>query len=157
MTAWHELIVLYLDHKLAAAIRAHGSQSYPHECCGALLGRMDGDGRKRVEELQPLVNRRDDSPRNRFLITADDYRAANARGLAIVGWYHSHPDHPARPSEFDREHAWPLYSYVIVAVTGGSGGLPAAAGEITSWTLRDDRSLFDPETLIVAEASVLSR
>ncbi len=147
--------MLYLDHKLAQEIRAHGGETYPHECCGALLGRADGDGRKQVEELHALVNRREDSPRNRFLVTPEDYRAAEkaarARGLEIVGWYHSHPDHPARPSEFDREHAWPTYSYVIVAVADRQ------PGEIASWTLRDDRSQFDPETVVVAEASASSR
>ncbi len=147
--------MLYLDHKLAQEIRAHGGEAYPHECCGALLGRADGDGRKQVEELHALVNRREDSPRNRFLVTPEDYRAAEkaarARGLEIVGWYHSHPDHPARPSEFDREHAWPTYSYVIVAVADRQ------PGEIASWTLRDDRSQFDPETVVVAEASASSR
>ncbi len=147
--------MLYLDHKLALEIRAHGGETYPHECCGALLGRADGDGRKQVEELHALVNRRQDSPRNRFLVTPEDYRAAEntarARGLEILGWYHSHPDHPARPSEFDREHAWPTYSYVIVAVTDRQ------PGEIASWTLRDDRSQFDPETVVVAEASASSR
>ncbi len=147
--------MLHLNSKLGEAIRAHGVETYPHECCGALLGRADGDGRKLVEELHALPNRREDSPRNRFLVTAEDYRAAEkrarARGLEIVGWYHSHPDHPARPSEFDREHAWPWYSYVIVAVTDRQ------PGEITSWTLREDRSRFDPETLVVAEASVSSR
>ncbi|HEY4682256.1 MAG TPA: M67 family metallopeptidase [Candidatus Acidoferrales bacterium] len=147
--------MLHLSHRLAEAIRVHGAESYPHECCGALLGRAQGDGGKRVEELQAIVNRRQDSPRNRFLVTAEDYlaaeKAARARSLEIVGWYHSHPDHPARPSDFDREHAWPGYSYVIVAVADRQ------PGAITSWTLRDDRSQFDPETLIVAEASVSSR
>ncbi len=147
--------MLHLSHKLADEIRVHGTESYPQECCGALLGRADGDGRKRVEELHALINRREDSPRNRFLVTGEDYRAAEKaaceKGLEVVGWYHSHPDHPARPSEFDREHAWPTYSYVIVAVADRK------PGEITSWTLREDRSQFDPETLVVAEASVSSR
>ncbi len=147
--------MLHLSHKLVDEIRGHGAKTYPHECCGALLGRADGDGRKLVEELHALANRREDSLRSRFLVTAEDYRAAEkaarAKGLEIVGWYHSHPDHPARPSEFDREHAWPWYSYVIVAVADRQ------PGEITSWTLHEDRSQFDPETLVVAEASVPSR
>ena len=81
---------------------------------------------REVLGLFPLVNRRDDSPRNRFSVTAEDVRdaekAAREHGLEVVGWYHSHPDHPARPSEFDREHAWPWYSYVIVSVMSGSPG-----------------------------------
>src|SRR5215469_13013957 len=100
---------------------------YPHECCGALLGRdrelETGAHAKPVREilgLFPLINRRDDSPRNRFSVTSEDVReaekAASQQGLDVVGWYHSHPDHPARPSEFDRDHAWPWYSYIIVSV-----------------------------------------
>ena len=87
-----------------------------------MLGTDGGAGRE-VRALFPLINRRDDSPRNRFSITPEDFRAAERaaaeRGLDLLGWYHSHPDHPARPSEFDREHAWPWYSYVIVSVEGG--------------------------------------
>ena len=66
---------------------------------------------------------RDDSPRNRFSVTSEDVlsaeKAAREQGLEVVGWYHSHPDHPARPSEYDREHAWPWYSYIIVSVQIG--------------------------------------
>jgi proteasome lid subunit RPN8/RPN11 len=98
-----------------------------------------------VRALFPLINRRDDSPRNRFSITPEDFRAAERaaaeRGLDLLGWYHSHPDHPARPSEFDREHAWPWYSYVIVSV---DGGVPK---DLTSWQLEDDRSKFQPEVV----------
>ena len=98
-----------------------------------------------MRALFPLTNRRDDSPRNRFSITADDFRAAERaakeQGLELVGWYHSHPDHPARPSEYDREHAWPWYSYVIVSVASGE------ACDMTSWQLSDDRSAFQTEEI----------
>jgi proteasome lid subunit RPN8/RPN11 len=70
-------------------------------------------------------------------------RAAEARGLDVVGWYHSHPDHPARPSEYDREHAWPWYSYIIVSVAKG------VAGEMTSWRLQDDRAGYEKERIEV--------
>jgi proteasome lid subunit RPN8/RPN11 len=89
------------------------------------------------------VNRREDSPRNRFFVTAEDAndadKAAQAQGLDLIGWYHSHPDHPARPSEYDREHAWPWYSYIIVSVQNGN------PRDMTSWRLQDDRSAFVPE------------
>ncbi len=142
---------LALSVDLAAQMRAHGTDTYPHECCGALLGRDTGDARE-VFALYPLVNRREDSPRNRFSITAQDVltaqRAAREKNLDIIGWYHSHPDHPARPSEYDREHAWPWYSYVIVSVVG------RAPQEMTSWRLADDRSAFAPEEVeIRARAS----
>ena len=114
---------LWISGSLAEKIRAHCAETYPHECCGALLGRdssavLESDGGKsalrparEILQLFPLVNRRDDSPRNRFSVTAEDVlaaeKAAREQGLEVVGWYHSHPDHPARPSEYDRDHAWP--------------------------------------------------
>ncbi|HYB62652.1 MAG TPA: M67 family metallopeptidase [Methylomirabilota bacterium] len=141
--------MIHLDENLATGIRAHAAREYPYECCGALLG-ADGATGREVRALLPLANGRDDSPRNRFLISADEVcaaeRAAAERGLGLIGWYHSHPDHPARPSEFDREHAWPWYSYIIVRVAGG------AAEEMTSWRLRDDRTHYDPEEIQPAPA-----
>ena len=145
---------LQISHELAERIGQHGAETFPHECCGALLGRdsaflenAEAESSREVLELFPLVNRRDDSPRNRFAVTAEDVldaeKAARQRGLDVVGWYHSHPDHPARPSQFDREHAWPWYSYIIVSVMGGK---PA---EMTSWRLNDDRQAYTPERIQV--------
>jgi proteasome lid subunit RPN8/RPN11 len=149
---------LWISSNLAEKIRAHGADTYPHECCGALLGRDRDEIEIGVSEapagssprparevlgLFPLVNRRDDSPRNRFSVTSDDVlsaeKTARDQGLEVVGWYHSHPDHPARPSEYDRDHAWPWYSYVIVSVQNG------APQSMTSWRLNDDRAEFSPE------------
>ena len=94
-------------------------RAYPHECCGALIGR-DGV----VTEAFALPNTTEEGPRRRFLVRPDDYRAAEARaretGLELLGFYHSHPDHPARPSQYDLDHAWPLFSYVIVSVDGAA-------------------------------------
>ena len=96
-------------------------------------------------ELLRLANRRDDSPRNRFEVTPDDVRLAEKTGrqqsLELLGWDHSHPDAPARPSQYDRDHAWPWYSYVIVSVETGK------ARGMTSWRLQDDRSAYDPEEI----------
>jgi proteasome lid subunit RPN8/RPN11 len=134
--------MLLLSEELLKGIRQHGAKDYPNETCGAMLG-VDGDSDREVKALFPLINRRDDSPRNRFSVTSDDVRAAEKaakqQGVELLGWYHSHPDHPARPSEFDREHAWPWYSYVIVSVAQGQ------PQDLTSWRLADDRSHFDPE------------
>jgi proteasome lid subunit RPN8/RPN11 len=148
---------LWISGPLAKKIRAHGAETYPHECCGALLGRdssaaAGGDREKdalipqrEIVALFPLVNRRDDSPRNRFSVTAEDVRdaekAAHDQKLEVVGWYHSHPDHPAHPSQYDRDHAWPWYSYVIVSVQNG------APQDMTSWRLDDDREGFAPENI----------
>ena len=89
--------------------------------------------------------------RRRFLVRPSDYRDAERRAAAIgaelLGFYHSHPDHPAEPSQYDLDHAWPFFSYVIVSVRNG------APGDMTSWRLRDDRSAFDPEELIYVQQS----
>jgi len=142
--------MLFLPEKLDQEIREHGVKDYPHECCGAMLG-VDNGADREVKALFPLINRRDDSPRNRFAITPDDFRqaeqAAADRGLDMLGWYHSHPDHPSRPSEFDREHAWPWYSYVIVSVDAGVSKI------LTSWRLEDDRSKFQPEEVTATQTN----
>ena len=123
-----------------AVIRAHARETYPHESCGALLGR---DGK--VTETVPLPNTTEEGPRRRFLVRPGDYRPAEARaaetGQQLLGFYHSHPDHPARPSQYDLDHAWPHFSYVIVSVIAGE---PA---DLKSWRLREDRSQFDEEAI----------
>jgi proteasome lid subunit RPN8/RPN11 len=139
-------MTLRLPDELLGEIRQHGEGAYPAECCGALAGRLDRSGDKEVVRLAPAVNRRTDDP-HRYLIAPDDLRRLEAdlrlEGLEIVGYYHSHPDHPAVPSAFDTEHAWPWYSYLIVRVEGGRG-LEAA-----SWTLDDQQPLMRPELLEV--------
>jgi proteasome lid subunit RPN8/RPN11 len=141
---------LWISLELAEKIRRHGAETYPNECCGALLGRdanfPEGPVRAReVSDVLPLVNRRDDSPQSRFSVAPADViaadKAARSRGLEIIGWYHSHPDHPAKPSEYDRENAWPWYSYLIVSV---QAGIPQ---EMTSWRLKDDRNEYWQETV----------
>jgi proteasome lid subunit RPN8/RPN11 len=135
-------MTLKLSTGLTDRMRAHAAEAYPHECCGALLGR-DRDAVREILDLLPLPNQHELSPRNRFLITPDDFRraeaAAQARGLDLIGWYHSHPDQPALPSEFDRQHAWPWYSYIIVSVEKGG------ANAVASWRLAEDRLRFTPE------------
>jgi proteasome lid subunit RPN8/RPN11 len=122
------------------AIRMHGHATYPNECCGALLGR-EGN----VTAVHALPNTTEEGPRRRFLVRPADYmtaeREASSRGLELLGFYHSHPDHPARPSQYDLDHAWPSFSYVILSVVKRE---PKA---ITSWRLRPDRSGFDEEVL----------
>src|SRR5215207_4926332 len=116
------MIVLGREHE--DAIRRHGEAEYPHECCGLLVGRVGADRRKTVVEVYPVPNAREDGAKhNRSLIPPGEYvraeRRARALGLEVVGNYHSHPDHPAEPSQFDLDHAWPTWSYVIVSVGAG--------------------------------------
>lgn len=137
-------MALRLTTDLKRAVAGHGEAAYPFECCGALLGDVVGDDRT-VHRLLPIDNARTDSASNRFLITDRDYlraeREADAAGLALLGFYHSHPDHPARPSETDLQGAFPNFSYVIIAVAQGR------AEDITSWVLAEDRATFVPEDM----------
>src|SRR6267378_1577248 len=127
-------------------IRRHGEETYPHECCGALVGRGN-----RVKAAVALPNTTEEGPRRRFLVRPSDYRLAEGRaaelGGELLGFYHSHPDHPARPSQYDLDHAWPTFAYVIVAVAAGT------AGDMTLWYLKDDRSTFEEGNLHHGENS----
>ncbi|MFP4229130.1 MAG: Mov34/MPN/PAD-1 family protein [Salinivenus sp.] len=130
------------------SIRHHGADAYPEEGCGFLLGTVTDDGDNRVTALHRATNRRSENRERRYELTADDYRTADAaaqkQGLDVVGIYHSHPDHPARPSETDLEEAtFPGYTYVIVSVHDGT------PDEITAWTLTPDRSEFRREDIVV--------
>jgi proteasome lid subunit RPN8/RPN11 len=139
-------VTLRLATHLIEQIRGHGERAYPAECCGILAGRPDADGVKEVARLVPAVNRRTDDP-HRYLIAPEDLRRLElelrTEGLEVVGYYHSHPDHPAAPSAFDAEHAWPWYSYLIVRVDRGQGA------EVASWLLDDDRPIMHSELLEV--------
>jgi proteasome lid subunit RPN8/RPN11 len=125
---------------VATAIRRHGEEAFPHECCGALVGTGD-----RVVAAVPLPNTTEEGPRRRFLVRPADYRLAEQKatelGGELLGFYHSHPDHPARPSQFDLDHAWPNFAYPIVSVMSG------VSRAMTVWFLREDRSQFDEGTL----------
>jgi proteasome lid subunit RPN8/RPN11 len=131
---------LVLAGLVARSLEQHGRESYPHECCGALIGHDNI-----VVEAFALPNTTEEGPRRRFLVRPADYRAAERRasdaGQELLGFYHSHPDHPARPSQYDLDHAWPFFAYVIISVTQGQ------PGDMTSWRLRDDRSAFDEERI----------
>src|SRR6266545_5542441 len=160
---------LTINAAVDRAIRAHGQETYPHECCGALVGRDD-----QVTAVVPLPNTTEEGPRRRFLVRPSDYRLAEQKAGELdgelLGFYHSHPDHPARPSQYDLDHAWPTFAYVIVSVVGegaarGSGDLSrrsadssrqsaegaaaegAKAGDMTVWYLKDDRSSFEEGNL----------
>ena len=105
-------------------LRCHGEETYPHECCGVLLGGIDDDGAKHVQAIVRCANQHTDSPHNRYVIDPREVvriqRDARERNLDVVGFYHSHPQHPARWSPIDLEEAhWPGCSYVITSVLNG--------------------------------------
>ena len=139
--------MLVLPPELETVIRTEGKNAYPNECCGVLMGVIDGEGVKAAKRAEPIHNARDDGEQyHRFLITPEDMlraeRTARMSGLDVVGFYHSHPDHPAVPSDYDKDHALPFYSYVIVSVRQG------AAEETASWELTADRVGFLPENIV---------
>jgi proteasome lid subunit RPN8/RPN11 len=137
---------LTISARVDQAIRRHGEETYPHECCGALVGRSGS-----VTDVVALPNTTEEGPRRRFLVRPSDYRLAESRatelGGELLGFYHSHPDHPARPSQYDLDHAWPTFAYVIVAVASG------ASQDMTVWFLKDDRSIFEEGSLHHGENS----
>lgn len=144
-------------------IERHLEAGYPDEACGVMIGREaltpgpsprgrgeNGPGSTRTEVVRLVLadNAREDSRHNRYVIPPEAVlaaeKAARAEGLHVIGYFHSHPDHPARPSDFDREHAWPGLSYLIVSVRGGT------SDDVRSWRLSDDRERFDEETIELA-------
>lgn len=127
-------------------IREHGEDGYPHEICGAILGAFEDDAIV-VNELYRMENLRDENRERRYEVTPKDQlkaqKRADERDLDVVGFYHSHPDHPAEPSQYDLDHAWPRYVYAIVSIQDGS------AGALNFWQLAEDESEFNklsPET-----------
>lgn len=132
-------------------IRRHGEETYPEECCGILIGKREGDTRTVLSALR-CTNTRTDSPQSRYRIDPRELvqaqREARERGLDIVGFYHSHPDHPAQWSPTDLEEAhWTGCSYVITSVEKGS------ARETKSYALagtrEEDKTLVEEDILIV--------
>lgn len=135
--------MILLTERDSEAVRSAGEESYPNECCGFLLG-SESDGVREVQAVIPAENRSVESEQfHRFLISPEDFlaqeRRARKEGREIIGFYHSHPNAKARPSQFDTDHAWPWYSYVIFGVEN------QRASEMTSWILQDDRKSFIQE------------
>jgi proteasome lid subunit RPN8/RPN11 len=136
---------LNISLELLAGIHSYGEAAYPDEGAGFLLGAADGE-RRQVKSILPLDNSREEGARhNRYLLTPQDFlrgeQEAARQGLDLLGVFHSHPDHPNRPSEFDREWAMPWFSYIITSVQAGR-----AAGS-RSWRLEEDRSGFSEEAI----------
>jgi len=140
---------LYLKPEFARQIEGEGSAAYPNECCGIMFGRDVGD--KRVVERLMRVNNDFETGEqyHRFSISPKQLMdaekiAADSKQL-VLGFYHSHPDHPARPSEYDREHAWPFYSYVIVSIA------KREAVDMTSWILQEQTETFSRQDIVESD------
>jgi proteasome lid subunit RPN8/RPN11 len=137
---------LVLSDKIARQIEAEGSAAFPNECCGMLIG-SESDASRVVERIEPADNAFvSDEQYHRFSIPPLQQmkaeRAAQKEGKILIGFYHSHPDHPARPSEYDREHAWETFSYVIVEIRTGQ------PREMTSWMLDEKTRTFAQQEIV---------
>jgi proteasome lid subunit RPN8/RPN11 len=142
--------MMRLSSELERNIRTDGENAYPNECCGVLIGEVDNAGVKSVKSTLTIDNAREDGEQyHRFLITPEDMlraeQTARSMKLDVIGFYHSHPDHPSAPSGYDKDHALPFYSYVIISVDKGK------AQVLTSWELTEDRIDFIQEEIIIEE------
>lgn len=133
-------------------IRAQSEAAYPEECAGFLLGREEGETRQLISILAAENSREEGARRNRYFLSPEELRRAEETaqrlGLGLLGVFHSHPNHPAAPSEFDREWALPWFSYLITSVEGGR------VGGTRSWRLSDDRKKFDEEEILIQEETL---
>jgi proteasome lid subunit RPN8/RPN11 len=124
-------------------VRREAARAYPHEGCGALIGPAPGN----VQETLALPNQDGESPRTRFSVSPRDYMAvesaADARGVRLLGFWHSHPDHPARPSKTDRLYAWEGLLTIVIAVEGGT------PREITAWDVPGPEQPFRQLPLVL--------
>lgn len=134
--------MIHLPEPLKNRIIQHAEQTYPEECCGFIFG-LEQSGERSASEVMPGENRQTENRERRFMIAPREYLKAERYGeendLQLIGIYHSHPDHPAQPSQHDQQQAMPWFSYVIVSIEDGS------YKEMTSWWLDDDRNFFQEE------------
>lgn len=140
---------IQIPREILGRIHLHGEQAYPEEGAGLLLGELMG-AEHQVKEILPLENAREVQARhNRYQLSPQDYlkgeQLAESLGFSVLGVFHSHPDHPNRPSEFDRQWAWPNFSYLITSVLQGK------AVRSRSWRLREDRATFTEERVAVVK------
>ena len=139
-------MAIQLTQKIVQQFQLHGEKDYPHESCGFILGQWTNNGTEALEYV-PAENTKDENRERRFLIAPNAYQQvedeADEKGLAVISIVHSHPDHPDEPSEFDRVHAWPGFSYIIISVAEG------VATQFRSWRLEADRSSFIEEKIII--------
>jgi proteasome lid subunit RPN8/RPN11 len=143
-------VKVLLRAALVNEIRRHGEATYPEECCGFLIAREPSDTRdesRRIVRVAPMQNRMEGARGRRFVIPPEELRSFESSlegtGDNLVGFYHSHPDHPAVPSLFDQEHAWPWYTYLVLAVDSGR------AGDLGAFELGEDDRRFSAVPLAI--------
>ena len=143
-----DMSVINLTHDIIDQFKKHGESDYPHECCGFILGSFKNTESIGVEYL-PAANTKEGNRERRFLIDPMSYQKAedeaDKRGLSVISIVHSHPDHPDEPSNFDRDHAWPGFSYIIISVQNGK------SISYKSWQLNENREFFTEENIKIVE------
>ena len=143
-----EMTTINITQKIENIFTSHGEKDYPYECCGFILGHFHGDESFGTEYL-PAANVKEENRKRRFLIDPLAYQKAedeaDEQGLSVISIVHSHPDHPDAPSDFDRDHAWPGFSYIIISVQNGK------VASYRSWQLNENRSFFIEENIKIVE------
>lgn len=128
-----------------AQMNRHAEEAFPEECCGVMFGRDGDDNVREIIEVQAVENTKDENRKRRYLIEPAALlkaeRYAREQGFDVVGIYHSHPNHPSQASDFDRDHAMPYWSYLIISCMDGK------SAQVQSWRLKEDRSAFDEEII----------
>ncbi len=142
-------MTITIDRLHYELLRAYSEEAYPYECCGFLLGETTESGRRIVSTMPAQNAREPEAQHHRFLIKPEVFlrmeRFARERNLDVIGFYHSHPNGAAQPSQYDAEHSWPWYIYIIVAVEDGE------AKDLRAWSLEDDRRGFEDHEIEVVE------
>src|SRR5215813_8767166 len=137
--------MIILSEQQIGLIEAHGERTYPNECGGMLLGSFGDDGKRTVTEIFSLENASTENQQNRVLLLPKDVllaeRRAHETNVDVIGYYHSHPEDEAVPSQYDLDHALPVWSYVIISVRRGK------AADVRSWQMEYDRSRFNEEQI----------
>lgn len=140
--------MIVLENGVQQIIVQDAVEAYPNECCGFLYGNEDSNGRRFITQARVVTNAKDGDKRRRFEISPHDYleaeRYAEEQQIELLGVYHSHPDHPAIPSEHDRAAAQPFFSYLIISVNNKE------PGAIRSWRLNDDFRFEEENNHLIA-------
>ena len=142
------MTIIHITKKIEEEFKLHGENEYPHECCGFILGHFKNKESYGLEYV-PATNVKEENRERRFLIDPKAYQnaedTADEKGLSVISIVHSHPDHPHKPSDFDRDHAWPGFSYIIISVQKGK------AVSYRSWQLNQNRQSFIKEGIKIVE------
>ena len=143
-----DMTTIHITKEIEKQFKLHGEKEYPHECCGFILGHFKDNESHGLEYL-PAANVKEKNRERRFLIDPNAYQnaedEADEKGLSVISIVHSHPDHPHEPSDFDRDHAWPGFSYIIISIQKGK------AVSYRSWQLNQNRESFKKEDIKIVE------